>query len=94
MPVGKGLLGACRKRAGQSDRRQGPNQATDGRSLVEVKAPGIIPRQSVHEPVQTGLKAMDAADPEWAAASVNLLLGIVKPVKLPLQLIRSSIKSQ
>src|SRR4029453_9210001 len=34
-----------------------------GRSRVEVKAPGIIPRKSVHEPVQTGLKALDALVP-------------------------------
>ena len=36
---------------------------TDQRSRVEVKAPGIIPRKSVHEPVQTGLKAIDALVP-------------------------------
>src|SRR6185369_3909679 len=37
--------------------------ATTERSRVEVKAPGIIPRKSVHEPVQTGLKAIDALIP-------------------------------
>ena len=37
--------------------------STDQRSRVEVKAPGIIPRKSVHEPVQTGLKALDALVP-------------------------------
>jgi F-type H+-transporting ATPase subunit alpha len=36
---------------------------TDDRARVEVKAPGIIPRQTVHEPVQTGLKAIDALIP-------------------------------
>src|SRR3546814_3312503 len=36
---------------------------SDQRSRVEVKAPGIIPRKSVHEPVQTGLKAIDALVP-------------------------------
>ncbi|PPR63076.1 MAG: hypothetical protein CFH04_00756, partial [Alphaproteobacteria bacterium MarineAlpha3_Bin3] len=36
---------------------------TDDRARVEVKAPGIIPRKSVHEPVQTGLKAIDALIP-------------------------------
>jgi F-type H+-transporting ATPase subunit alpha len=35
----------------------------DGARRVEVKAPGIIPRKSVHEPVQTGLKALDALVP-------------------------------
>jgi F-type H+-transporting ATPase subunit alpha len=41
---------------------KGPIEA-ESRSLVEVKAPGIIPRKSVHEPVQTGLKALDALVP-------------------------------
>ena len=51
------------RRARQPDRRQGPDQVADKRSRVEVKAPGIIPRKSVHEPVQTGLKALDALVP-------------------------------
>jgi F-type H+/Na+-transporting ATPase subunit alpha len=33
---------------------------SDKRSRVEIKAPGIIPRKSVHEPMQTGLKSVDA----------------------------------
>src|SRR5215217_4109230 len=41
---------------------KGPIKA-EARSRVEVKAPGIIPRKSVHEPVQTGLKALDALVP-------------------------------
>ena len=41
---------------------KGPIQS-DERQRVEVKAPGIIPRKSVHEPVQTGLKALDALVP-------------------------------
>jgi F-type H+-transporting ATPase subunit alpha len=41
---------------------KGPIEATE-RRRVEVKAPGIIPRKSVHEPVQTGLKALDALVP-------------------------------
>ncbi|HWH17308.1 MAG TPA: F0F1 ATP synthase subunit alpha, partial [Allosphingosinicella sp.] len=41
---------------------KGPIKATE-RRRVEVKAPGIIPRKSVHEPVQTGLKALDALVP-------------------------------
>ena len=51
-----------RRRPRQPDRRQGPDPATE-RRLVEVKAPGIIPRKSVHEPMQTGLKAIDALIP-------------------------------
>jgi F-type H+-transporting ATPase subunit alpha len=51
-----------RRRARQPDRRQGPDQG-DKRSRVDVKAPGIIPRKSVHEPMSTGLKAIDALIP-------------------------------
>jgi F-type H+-transporting ATPase subunit alpha len=51
-----------RRRARQSDRRQGPDRRRQARR-VDVKAPGIIPRRSVHEPMQTGLKAIDA-DPD------------------------------
>ncbi len=50
------------RRPRQPDRRQGP--AIEGeRKRVEVKAPGIIPRKSVHEPMQTGIKAIDALIP-------------------------------
>ena len=52
-----------RRRARQPDRRQGPAHRRHQRRRVEVKAPGIIPRKSVHEPVQTGLKAIDALIP-------------------------------
>src|ERR1700744_5688562 len=41
---------------------KGPIQFTE-RRRVDVKAPGIIPRKSVHEPVQTGLKAIDTLIP-------------------------------
>ena len=41
---------------------KGPIEATERRS-VDVKAPGIIPRKSVHEPMQTGLKALDSLVP-------------------------------
>ena len=62
VPVGKGLLGRVVNGLGEPIDGKGPIKS-DGRSLVEVKAPGIIPRQSVHEPVQTGLKALDALVP-------------------------------
>ena len=48
--------------AGRPDRRQGPDPGSE-RRLVDVKAPGIIPRQSVNEPMLTGLKAIDALIP-------------------------------
>ena len=62
VPVGKGLLGRVVDGLGNPIDGKGPIEATE-RSRVEVKAPGIIPRQSVNEPVQTGLKAIDALVP-------------------------------
>ncbi|MCJ7420580.1 F0F1 ATP synthase subunit alpha [Sphingomicrobium astaxanthinifaciens] len=62
VPVGKGLLGRVVDALGNPIDGKGPIEATE-RSRVEVKAPGIIPRKSVHEPVQTGLKAIDALVP-------------------------------
>ena len=62
VPVGKGLLGRVVDALGNPIDGKGPIvDAT--RTRVEVKAPGIIPRKSVHEPVQTGLKAIDALVP-------------------------------
>jgi F-type H+-transporting ATPase subunit alpha len=61
-PVGKGLLGRVVDALGNPIDGKGPI-VTEARSRVEVKAPGIIPRKSVHEPVQTGLKALDALVP-------------------------------
>jgi len=62
VPVGKGLLGRVVDGLGNPIDGKGPIVA-EKRSRVEVKAPGIIPRKSVHEPVQTGLKALDALVP-------------------------------
>jgi F-type H+-transporting ATPase subunit alpha len=62
VPVGKGLLGRVVDALGNPIDGKGPIDAAE-RRLVEVKAPGIIPRKSVHEPVQTGLKALDALVP-------------------------------
>ncbi|HUN53193.1 MAG TPA: F0F1 ATP synthase subunit alpha, partial [Candidatus Sulfotelmatobacter sp.] len=61
-PVGKGLLGRVVDALGNPIDGKGPLQNVK-RTRVEVKAPGIIPRKSVHEPVQTGLKALDALVP-------------------------------
>jgi F-type H+-transporting ATPase subunit alpha len=61
-PVGKGLLGRVLDALGNPIDGKGP--LTDvTRARVEVKAPGIIARKSVHEPMQTGLKAIDALVP-------------------------------
>ncbi len=62
VPVGRGLLGRVVDALGNPIDGKGPiKDATRGR--VEVKAPGIIPRQGVHEPMQTGLKAIDSLVP-------------------------------
>ncbi|MDB5722280.1 MAG: atpA, partial [Alphaproteobacteria bacterium] len=66
VPVGKGLLGRVVDGLGNPIDGKGPIEGADrpeNRRRVEVKAPGIIPRKSVHEPVQTGLKALDALVP-------------------------------
>src|SRR5919201_3907445 len=62
VPVGKGLLGRVVNSLGEPLDGQGPIQTTEFRRL-EVKAPGIVKRKSVHEPMQTGLKALDALVP-------------------------------
>jgi F-type H+-transporting ATPase subunit alpha len=61
-PVGKGLLGRVVDGLGNPIDGKGP--IIDAKRMrVEVKAPGIIPRKSVHEPMQTGLKAIDCLIP-------------------------------
>jgi len=62
VPVGKGLLGRVVDALGNPIDGKGEIKATQ-RSRVDVKAPGIIPRKSVHEPMQTGLKAIDSLIP-------------------------------
>ena len=62
VPVGKGLLGRVVDALGNPIDGKGPIQS-DERRRVDVKAPGIIPRKSVHEPMSTGLKAIDALIP-------------------------------
>ncbi|WGD29225.1 F0F1 ATP synthase subunit alpha [Ancylobacter sp. WKF20] len=62
VPVGRGLLGRVVDALGNPIDGKGPIESTE-RRRVDVKAPGIIPRKSVHEPMQTGLKAIDALIP-------------------------------
>src|SRR5260370_37510484 len=62
VPVGKGLLGRVVDALGNPVDGKGPIVAGE-RRRVDVKAPGIIPRKSVHEPMATGLKAIDALIP-------------------------------
>ena len=62
VPVGKGLLGRVVDPLGNPLDGKGPIEA-EANMKVDVKAPGTIPRKSVHEPMQTGLKAVDALIP-------------------------------
>jgi len=62
VPVGRGLLGRVVDALGEPIDGKGPLIDVT-RARVEVKAPGIVPRRSVHEPVQTGLKAIDSLVP-------------------------------
>jgi F-type H+/Na+-transporting ATPase subunit alpha len=62
VPVGKGLLGRVVDPLGNPIDGKGPI-VSDQRQRVEVKAPGIMPRKGVHEPMQTGLKAIDSLIP-------------------------------
>jgi F-type H+-transporting ATPase subunit alpha len=62
VPVGKALLGRVVDALGEPIDGKGPIKA-EKKARVDVKAPGIIPRKSVHEPMATGLKAIDALIP-------------------------------
>ena len=62
VPVGKGLLGRVVDALGNPIDGKGDIDSSE-RRIVDVRAPGIIPRRSVHEPVQTGLKAIDSLVP-------------------------------
>jgi hypothetical protein len=69
VPVGKGLLGRVVDGLGNPIDGKGPIKSPKRVCRVDVKAPGIIPRQSVHEPMQTGLKAIDALSRSAAASA-------------------------
>src|SRR6266852_2048748 len=62
VPVGRQLLGRVGNALGAPIDGKGPIEATEFRKL-EIKAPGIVKRKSVHQPLQTGLKALDALVP-------------------------------
>ncbi|WKZ32240.1 MAG: F0F1 ATP synthase subunit alpha [Thermodesulfobacteriota bacterium] len=62
VPVGKGLMGRVVNALGQPIDNKGPLEAAE-RRRVEIKAPGIVARKSVKEPLQTGIKAIDAMIP-------------------------------
>ncbi len=62
-PVGKGLLGRVVNALGEPIDGKGPLKDVAERRRVDVKAPGILPRKSVHEPMATGIKAIDCLVP-------------------------------
>jgi F-type H+-transporting ATPase subunit alpha len=62
VPVGEGLLGRVVDALGQPIDGKGPIDATETRR-IELKAPGIVDRQPVKEPLQTGIKAIDSMIP-------------------------------
>src|SRR6202795_1276848 len=63
VPVGKGLLGRVVDGLGNPIDGKGAITNIAERRRVDVKAPGIIPRRSVNEPMQTGIKAIDSLIP-------------------------------
>jgi F-type H+/Na+-transporting ATPase subunit alpha len=62
VPVGDALVGRVVNALGEPIDGQGPLEGVENR-VVEIKAPGIVQRKSVHEPMQTGLKAIDSMIP-------------------------------
>jgi len=62
VPIGEEMLGRVLDPLGNAIDGAGPIK-TSQRKRIELKAPGIIPRKSVHEPMQTGLKAVDCLVP-------------------------------
>jgi len=62
VPVGEGLLGRVVDALGNPIDGKGPIESTENR-VIDVKAPGIVKRQPVHEPMQTGIKAIDSMIP-------------------------------
>ena len=74
VPIGDGMLGRVVDALGNAIDGQGPIKS-DQRQRVELKAPGIIPRKSVHEPMQTGLKSVDSLVSNHDETSFDLMSG-------------------
>ena len=70
VPIGEGCLGRVVDALGNPIDGKGPIQS-DLRQRIELKAPGIIPRKSVHEPMQTGLKSVDSLVSSGPQSSEN-----------------------
>jgi len=78
VPIGKGLLGRVVDALGNPI--DGKGRSAEKRARVDVKAPGIIPRKSVHEPMATGLKAIDALIP-IGRGQRELIIGDRRPAR-------------
>ena len=91
VPVGKVLLGRVVDALGEPIDGKGPIKA-EGKSRVDIKAPGIIPRKSVHEPMATGLKAIDALIPIGRGQRELIIGGLV--VKLGSRMVDSSLRTK
>ena len=76
VPIGDGMLGRVVDALGNPIDGAGPIKS-DARQRVELKAPGIIPRKSVHEPMQTGLKSVDSLVSILACFSSSCLRYII-----------------
>ena len=74
MPVGDAYLGRVVDPLGNPIDDLGPIEA-EGRRALELQAPGVTQRKSVHEPLQTGLKAIDSMIPDRSWASRQLIIG-------------------
>ena len=73
VPVGDAYLGRASTRSAPRSTASARSRA-EGRRALELQAPGVMQRKSVHEPMQTGIKAIDAMTP-LAVASVKLIIG-------------------
>ena len=90
MPVGDAMLGRVVNALGDPIDGKGAITGSQSRRM-EVQAPGIIGRQPVHEPMQTGIKAIDSLIPV-GRGQTELIIGIEKLVRPRLQSIPSLIK--
>ena len=63
VPVGEGLIGRVVDPLGNADRRRAADRAAERTLPLEFKAPGVVDRQPVNEPLQTGIKAIDGMIP-------------------------------
>lgn len=72
VPIGPELLGRVVDGLGNPVDGKGPI-LSDRRQRIELKAPGIIPRKSVHEPMQTGLKSVDSLVSDLSKRALRLM---------------------